>query len=152
MRDAVRRECRAARTAVAVMDVSTLGKIDVRGKDAVWFLDQLYVNSISTIPVGKARYSVMCRLDGSVLDDGIVMRTGEQRFFVTASTGHAAAVLDWMEEWLQTEWPQPPRLRDLDHRAALDRGHRRSQARARCSRPSLPTWTSSKECVPISLP
>ena len=105
MRDAVRRECRAARTAVAVMDVSTLGKIDVRGPDAVWFLDQLYVNSISTIPVGKARYSVMCRLDGSVFDDGLVMRTGEQRFFITASTGHAAAVLDWMEEWLQTEWP-----------------------------------------------
>jgi sarcosine oxidase, subunit alpha len=105
MRDAVRRECRAARSGVAVMDVSTLGKIDVRGPDAVWFLDQLYVNAISTIPVGKARYSVMCRLDGSVLDDGIVMRTGEQRFFITASTGHAAAVLDWMEEWLQTEWP-----------------------------------------------
>jgi sarcosine oxidase subunit alpha len=105
MRDAVRRECRAARTAVAVMDVSTLGKLDVRGPDAVWFLDQLYANAISTIPVGKARYSVMCRLDGSVLDDGLVMRTGEQRFFITASTGHAAAVLDWMEEWLQTEWP-----------------------------------------------
>ncbi|HJS74373.1 MAG TPA: aminomethyltransferase family protein, partial [Vicinamibacteria bacterium] len=72
----------------------------------VWFLDQLYVNSIATIPVGKARYSVMCRLDGSVLDDGIVMRLGENRFFVTASTGHAAAVVDWMEEWLQTEWPE----------------------------------------------
>ncbi len=105
MRDTVARECRAARTAVAVMDVSTLGKIDVRGKDAVWFLDQLYVNSIATIPVGKARYSVMCRLDGSILDDGIVMRLGEKQFFVTASTGHAAAVVDWMEEWLQTEWP-----------------------------------------------
>lgn len=105
-RDALRRECRAARTAVAVMDVSTLGKIDVRGRDAVWFLDRLYVNSISTIPIGRARYSVMCRLDGSVFDDGIVMRTGESRFFVTASTAHAAAVVDWMEEWLQTEWPE----------------------------------------------
>jgi sarcosine oxidase subunit alpha len=105
MRDAVARECRAARTGVAAMDVSTLGKFDVRGKDAAWFLDRLYVNSIATIPVGRARYSLMCRLDGSVLDDGIVMRTGENRFFVTASTAHAAAVQDWMEEWLQTEWP-----------------------------------------------
>jgi sarcosine oxidase subunit alpha len=105
MEDAVRRECRAARGAVAVMDVSTLGKIDVRGPDAVWFLDQLYVNAIGTLPVGKARYSVMCRLDGSVFDDGIVMRTGDDRFFITTSTGHAAAVVDWMEEWLQTEWP-----------------------------------------------
>jgi sarcosine oxidase subunit alpha len=105
MGDAVRRECRAARRAVATIDVSTLGKINVRGPDALWFLEKLYVNSIGTIPVGKARYSVMCRLDGSVFDDGIVMRTGEQRFFVTASTSHAAAVVDWMEEWLQTEWP-----------------------------------------------
>ncbi len=103
-RDALRRECRAARNAVALMDVSTLGKIDVRGKDAVWFLEQLYANSIATLPVGKARYSVMCRLDGSIFDDGIVMRAGEKRFFITASTGHAGAVVDWMEEWLQTEW------------------------------------------------
>jgi sarcosine oxidase subunit alpha len=105
MEDAVRRECRAARTAVAVMDVSTLGKIDLRGPDAVWFLEQLYANAIGTLPVGKARYSIMCRLDGSILDDGVVMRTAEDRFFITASTGHAAAVVDWMEEWLQTEWP-----------------------------------------------
>src|SRR5262249_16043264 len=106
MADAVRRECRAARTGVAVMDVSTLGKIDVQGPDAVWFLEQIYAYTIGTIPVGKARYSVMCRLDGSVLDDGLVMRTGDRRFFITASTGHAAAVLDWMEEWLQTEWAE----------------------------------------------
>jgi sarcosine oxidase subunit alpha len=105
MLEAVRRECRAARTAVGVMDVSTLGKIDVRGPDAVWFLEKLYANAIGSLPVGKARYSVLCRLDGSVLDDGLVMRTGDQRFFITASTAHAAAVLDWMEEWLQTEWP-----------------------------------------------
>ena len=106
MEDAVRRECRAARGAVAVIDVSTLGKIDVSGPDALWFLEKLYVNSIASLPVRKARYSVMCRLDGSVFDDGIVMRTGEGRFFVTASTSHAGAVVDWMEEWLQTEWPE----------------------------------------------
>ena len=106
MEDAVRRECRAARGAVAVIDVSTLGKIDVSGPDALWFLERLYVNSIASLPVGKARYSVMCRLDGSVFDDGIVMRTGDRRFFITASTSHAGAVVDWMEEWLQTEWPE----------------------------------------------
>jgi sarcosine oxidase subunit alpha len=105
MEDAVRRECRAARTAVGVIDLSTLGKIDLRGPDAVWFLEKLYVNDVGSLPVGKARYSVMCRLDGSVFDDGIVMRTGDQHFFITASTSHAAAVVDWMEEWLQTEWP-----------------------------------------------
>src|SRR5262249_5558494 len=56
-RETVDRECRTARTTVAVMDVSTLGKIDVRGPDAAWFLDRLYVNSIDAIPIGKARYS-----------------------------------------------------------------------------------------------
>ncbi len=103
--DTIARECRAARTGVALMDVSTLGKIDVRGPDAPWFLDQLYINDIASIPVGRARYSVMCHMDGSILDDGVVMRLADDRFFVTASTGHAAAVVDWMEEWLQTEWP-----------------------------------------------
>lgn len=105
-RETVSRECRAARSGVAIMDASTLGKIDVRGPDATWFLDRLYVNSIESIPIGKARYSLMCRLDGSIFDDGLVMRTGPQRFFVTTSTGHATAVVEWMEEWLQTEWPE----------------------------------------------
>ncbi len=102
----VGRECRAVRYSVGLMDASTLGKIDVRGPDATWFLEQLYVNGIGSIPVGKGRYSAMCRMDGSLLDDGLVLRLEENRYFVTASTGHAAAVVDWMEEWLQTEWPE----------------------------------------------
>lgn len=103
--DTVRREVRAVRTGVAVADVSTLGKLDVRGPDAAWVLDQLYVTPLASLPEGKARYAVLCHLDGSILDDGVVMRTGAQRYFVTTSTGHAAAVAEWMEEWLQTEWP-----------------------------------------------
>lgn len=103
--DTVRREVRAARAGVALADVSTLGKLDVRGPDAGWVLDQLYVTPLASLPEGKARYGVLCHLDGSILDDGVVMRTGAQRYFVTTSTGHAAAVAEWMEEWLQTEWP-----------------------------------------------
>jgi Glycine cleavage system T protein (aminomethyltransferase) len=103
--DTVRREARAVRDGVGIVDVSTLGKIDVRGPDATWFLERLYANDVGRLAVGKARYSALCRLDGSLLDDGLVMRTGEQRFFVTTSTGHAAGVVEWMEEWLQTEWP-----------------------------------------------
>lgn len=102
----VGREIRAVRYGVGLMDASTLGKIDVRGPDATWFLEQLYCNRIATIPVGKGRYSVMCRLDGTVFDDGVVLRLEENRYFVTASTGHAAAVVDWFDEWLQTEWPE----------------------------------------------
>ncbi|VVJ16105.1 Sarcosine oxidase alpha subunit (EC [Amycolatopsis camponoti] len=105
MHDAVRRECRAARNDVAVMDGSTLGKIDVQGPDAGWFLDMLYTNMMSTLKVGRIRYGVMCGVDGMVIDDGTVIRVGENRFLVTTTTGNAAMVLEWMEEWLQTEWP-----------------------------------------------
>ncbi|MGQ4406384.1 sarcosine oxidase subunit delta family protein [Streptomyces hayashii] len=102
---AVLRECAAARDGVAFMDASTLGKIDVQGPDAAAFLDLLYTNMMSTLKVGMIRYGVMCRLDGMVFDDGTVIRLAQDRFLVTTTTGNAAAVLDWMEEWLQTEWP-----------------------------------------------
>ncbi|RZQ60071.1 2Fe-2S iron-sulfur cluster-binding protein [Amycolatopsis suaedae] len=105
MEQAVLRECAAARTGVAMLDASTLGKIDVHGPDAGEFLDRLYTNMISTLKVGRVRYGVMCKADGMVFDDGTVIRVGEQRFLVTTTTGNAAAVLEWMEEWLQTEWP-----------------------------------------------
>ncbi|MFG2790128.1 sarcosine oxidase subunit delta family protein [Streptomyces sp. NPDC048419] len=102
---AVLRECAAAREGAAFMDASTLGKIDVQGPDAAAFLDLLYTNMISTLKVGMIRYGVMCRPDGMVFDDGTVIRLAQDRFLVTTTTGNAAAVLDWMEEWLQTEWP-----------------------------------------------
>ncbi|MGW2638157.1 sarcosine oxidase subunit delta family protein [Streptomyces sp. NPDC001348] len=105
MEAAVLRECRAARESVAFMDASTLGKIDVQGPDAGTFLDLLYTNMMSTLKVGMIRYGVMCRPDGMVFDDGTVIRLAQDRFLVTTTTGNAAAVLDWMEEWLQTEWP-----------------------------------------------
>ncbi|MFI1760890.1 sarcosine oxidase subunit delta family protein [Streptomyces sp. NPDC020800] len=106
METAVLRECRAAREGVAFMDASTLGKIDVQGPDAAAFLDLLYTNMISTLKVGMIRYGVMCRPDGMIFDDGTVIRLAQERFLVTTTTGNAAAVLDWMEEWLQTEWPE----------------------------------------------
>ncbi|OXY92430.1 sarcosine oxidase subunit alpha family protein [Streptomyces diastatochromogenes] len=106
MEAAVLRECRAAREGVALMDASTLGKIDVQGPDAAVLLDRLYTNMMSTLKVGMIRYGVMCRPDGMVFDDGTVIRLAQDRYLVTTTTGNAAAVLDWMEEWLQTEWPE----------------------------------------------
>ncbi|MEU0195337.1 sarcosine oxidase subunit alpha family protein [Streptomyces afghaniensis] len=106
METAVLRECAAAREGVAFMDASTLGKIDVQGPDAGVFLDLLYTNMMSTLKVGMIRYGVMCRPDGMVFDDGTVIRLAQDRYLVTTTTGNAAAVLDWMEEWLQTEWPE----------------------------------------------
>jgi sarcosine oxidase, subunit alpha len=103
--DAVLRECAAARTDVAAMDASTLGKIDVQGPDAAVFLDRVYTNVMSTVRVGAGRYGVMCSADGMVLDDGVALRLAEDRYLVTTTTGNAAAILAWLEEWLQTEWP-----------------------------------------------
>ncbi|MFF9038873.1 sarcosine oxidase subunit alpha family protein [Streptomyces sp. NPDC014892] len=106
METAVLRECAATREGVGFMDASTLGKIDVQGPDAGVFLDLLYTNMMSTLKVGMIRYGVMCRPDGMVFDDGTVIRVDRDRFLVTTTTGNAATVLDWMEEWLQTEWPE----------------------------------------------
>jgi len=103
---AVRRECAAARESVAKMDATTLGKVDVQGPDAVEFLNRMYTNAFDSLAVGMCRYAVMCTLDGMVFDDGVVMHVGEQRFVCTTTTGNAAPVLAWMEEWLQTEWPE----------------------------------------------
>lgn len=104
--EAVMRECTAARTTVACLDGSTLGKIDLQGPDAGIFLDLLYTNLMSSLAIGSIRYGVMCSPDGMVKDDGTVIRLAEDHFIVTTTTGNAAAILDWMEEWLQTEWPE----------------------------------------------
>ncbi len=106
MDQAVRRECLAARDGVALLDASTLGKIEVSGPDAAEFLDRIYVNRWRTLAVGRCRYGVMCRDDGMVFDDGVGTRLAPDRFLVTTTTGNAGAVLDWFEEWLQTEWPE----------------------------------------------
>ena len=105
MEAAVLRECAATRTSVGILDGSTLGKIDVQGPDAGALLDMLYTNMMSTLKVGMVRYGVMCGVDGMVIDDGTVMRLADDRFQVFTTTGGAAHILDWMEEWLQTEWP-----------------------------------------------
>ena len=105
MEDTVRRECVAAREGVAVMDASTLGKIDIQGPDAGVFLDRIYTNIFSTLPVGQCRYGLMCKADGMVFDDGVTTRLCKNHFLMTTTTGGAAGVLAWLEEWLQTEWP-----------------------------------------------
>ncbi|TQC49731.1 FAD-dependent oxidoreductase [Rhodococcus sp. WS4] len=102
---AVLRECAAVRRSIGILDGSTLGKIDVQGPDAGVLLDMIYTNMMSTLKVGMVRYGVMCGVDGMVIDDGTVMRLADDRFQVFTTTGGAAKILDWMEEWLQTESP-----------------------------------------------
>jgi sarcosine oxidase subunit alpha len=106
MDTAVRRECVVARAGVAVMDASTLGKIEIKGPDAGIFLDRIYTNMFSTLPEGQCRYGLMCKTDGIVFDDGVTTRLGKNHYLMTTTTGGAARVLSWLEEWLQTEWPE----------------------------------------------
>lgn len=102
--DAVQRESRAARERVAALDASTLGKIDVRGKDARTFLNRVYTNAWSKLAPGKARYGLMLGEDGMVMDDGVTACLADDHFHMTTTTGGAARVLTHLEDYLQTEW------------------------------------------------
>jgi sarcosine oxidase subunit alpha len=103
---AVRRECLAVRTGVGVLDASTLGKIDIQGRDAREFLNRVYTNAWSKLAPGKARYGLMCKDDGMVMDDGVTACLADNHFHMTTTSGGAAAVLEWLELWHQTEWPE----------------------------------------------
>ncbi|HST73465.1 MULTISPECIES: sarcosine oxidase subunit alpha family protein [Kocuria] len=103
---AVLRECAAVRTGVGFMDATTLGKIEIRGKDAGEFLNRIYTNAFKKLKPGMGRYGVMCTPDGMVFDDGVTLRLDEDRYLMTTTTGGAAKVLEWLEEWSQTEWPE----------------------------------------------
>jgi heterotetrameric sarcosine oxidase alpha subunit len=104
--DTVTREVLAVRGGVGFCDVSTLGKIDVQGPDAGAFLDRLYINTFSTLAVGKARYGLMLREDGFVLDDGTTARLAADRFIMTTTTANAVRVFQHMQFCHQVLWPE----------------------------------------------
>ena len=81
------------RTKVGVADVSTLGKIDIQGRDAARFLDLVYTGTFSTLPVGRVRYGLMLREDGFVMDDGTTARLGENHYLMTTTTAAAGLVM-----------------------------------------------------------
>lgn len=105
MHDAVQRESLATRRSVGVLDASTLGKIDIQGPDAARFLEMIYTNNWLKLGIGKCRYGLMLNEHGMVFDDGVTTRLGEHHYHMTTTTGGAARVMNWLEEWLQTEWP-----------------------------------------------
>jgi sarcosine oxidase subunit alpha len=101
---AVEREVKAVRGSLGLLDASTLGKILVRGPDAGRFLDMLYTGMMSTLPVGRCRYGLMCNENGFLMDDGVVARLSEDSFLCHTTSGGADRVHAWMEDWLQCEW------------------------------------------------
>ncbi|MCY4348874.1 MAG: sarcosine oxidase subunit alpha family protein [Thiotrichales bacterium] len=105
MMDAINREARHVRRAVGMVDVSTLGKIEIRGRDAGEFLHRVYINRIRNLRVGRCRYAFMLREDGFVLDDGTCSRIRDDMYYLTTGTGHAATVMAHLERYAQTVWP-----------------------------------------------
>ncbi|WP_457978449.1 sarcosine oxidase subunit alpha [Ectopseudomonas composti] len=103
---AVARECLAVRNSVGILDASTLGKIDIQGADAREFLNRVYTNAWTKLDVGKARYGLMCKEDGMVFDDGVTACLADNHFVMTTTTGGAARVMEWLEIYHQTEWPE----------------------------------------------
>ncbi len=102
---AVRRECAATRASLGIFDASTLGKIEVVGRDAAEFLNRMYTNPLLKLAVGRCRYALLLGEDGFIRDDGVIARLADDRFHVTTTTGGAARVLAMMEDYRQTEWP-----------------------------------------------
>ncbi|MCE2517035.1 MAG: sarcosine oxidase subunit alpha family protein [Alphaproteobacteria bacterium] len=104
-RESVDREVITTRGSVGVCDVTTLGKIDVQGKDAATFLNRIYCNGFAKLAVGKTRYGLMLREDGIVMDDGTAARMAEDHFIVTTTTANAVGVYRHMEFVRQVLWP-----------------------------------------------
>ncbi len=105
MDEAVNREVKATRDSLGILDASTLGKIDLKGRDVSEFLNRVYTNAWSKLAIGKCRYGIMLGDDGMVIDDGVTTRLGEHHYVMTTTTGNAASVMSKLEDWLQTEWP-----------------------------------------------
>lgn len=102
---AVNREAVAARTSVAVFDGSPLGKIEVFGPDAAEFLNRVYINNVTSLETGRARYGLMLNENGIIIDDGIFGRLADGHYLVHTTSAGANRIHAWMEALLQGDWP-----------------------------------------------
>jgi sarcosine oxidase subunit alpha len=106
LHEASKREATNVRNNVGICDVTSLGKIDIKGPDTAEFLNRVYTNAWMKLPVGKARYGVMLREDGIVFDDGTTTRISENHFHMTTTTAQAVNILAHLEYYLQVVWPE----------------------------------------------
>lgn len=98
-------EVRNTRSNVGLIDVSPLGKIDLRGADVSKLLEFVFINRWSKLAIGRVRYGAMCAEDGVVFDDGVTARLAEDRYYMTTTSSGAGRVWNWLDEWLQTSFP-----------------------------------------------
>ena len=106
MQDTINREVKATRNSLGILDASTLGKIDIKGRDVAEFLNSVYTNAWAKLEIGECRYGLMLGDDGMVIDDGVTTRIDKNHYVMTTTTGNAASVMSKLEDWLQTEWPE----------------------------------------------
>jgi sarcosine oxidase subunit alpha len=104
--DAANREAKNVRANVGLVDVSTLGKIEIQGRDAAELLNRVYINRWDTLTVGRCRYGVMLRDDGMVLDDGTTSRLGPTHYLMTTTTVSAVRVMQHLYALTQIDWPE----------------------------------------------
>ena len=105
MHQAVQRESKQTRKSAGILDGSTLGKIEIKGRDALEFMNLMYTNAFSKMKPMTSRYAMMLGEDGMIKDDGIICKISDQHFIATTTSSGAPKVLADMEEYLQTEWP-----------------------------------------------
>jgi sarcosine oxidase subunit alpha len=105
-------EALAVNRAAGLIDVSTLGKLIVRGPDAGEFLDRLYPNRFSNLKPGRIRYGVISSDAGRIVDDGTICRIDDETFYVTTTSSGAGAVEEWFG-WWQATWGDRVHLTDV---------------------------------------
>ena len=102
---AIAREVLAVRASAGLFDASPLGKFEIEGPEAARFLDAFYINNVRTLEVGRTRYGLMLNENGVIIDDGTIARLGPQHFVITTTSGGAARIGAWLDDWRQCEWP-----------------------------------------------
>ena len=94
------KEALIVRNGVGIIDLSTLGKLDIRGVDAPALVDKMYTHNFSTLRIGRIRYGVLCTDNGTILDDGTVARVSKEQYFATTSTASVETIEEWFKWWM----------------------------------------------------
>jgi aminomethyltransferase len=96
-------EARAVRSRAGMFDVSHMGRVDITGSGAAAFLGRVLSSGVSGLKVGRARYGVICNLEGGIIDDAIVYRLADDRFLLIPNAANADAVVEWISRWLRSD-------------------------------------------------
>ena len=106
-------EVRAVRERVGLIDVSTLGKLELTGPGVPDLLERIYVNQWRKLARGRVRYGVMCNDEGVVLDDGVCAHLRDELWYMSTTSSGATAVYEWMQWWLQSGWGEGVHVTDV---------------------------------------